>query len=263
MEEESSFDYTYNPNYQTSTAEGDEDAVYAPTAEKTPSICTSGAAYIGDNIVTNGEYVAVVDPANTEQKTLIKNDSVETGKVTCSDVKQNNILNRDATDVIPFTMVFITSSENLTPNNSTSKFVFHRMTEFLAYVCVLGISGKSVSYFFSEETVNKIKAESLVCKNIGTDFTVEGKSFPKNVSTRYYASMAITVTVQATDGTTKDYDASLMINRGILYIVFSGDLFELGKGDHTLCMITLSGFSQLVLLPSNNSLTSFKSTLGL
>ena len=120
-----------------------------------------------------------------------------------------------------------------------------------------------MSYLFSEETVNKIKAESLVCKNIGTNFTVEGKSFPKNVSTRYFGSIPFTITVQATDGTTKDYDASLMINRGILYIVFSGDLFELGKGDHTLRMITLSGFGQLVLLPSNNSLTSFKSTLGL
>ena len=120
-----------------------------------------------------------------------------------------------------------------------------------------------MSYLFSEETVNKIKAESLVCNDISANFTVAGKSFPKNVSTRYFGSIPFTITVQATDGTTKDYDANLMITRGILYMVFSGDLFELGKGDHTLRMITLSGFGQLVLLPSNNSLTSFKSTLGL
>ena len=72
-----------------SSENGETTNISRPTAATIPSICTSGAAYIGDNIITNGEYVAVVNSANTEQKTLIKNDSIETGKVKCSYVLQN------------------------------------------------------------------------------------------------------------------------------------------------------------------------------
>ena len=84
-EDEAVFDYSYNPNYQVVEHEnGDNDEfdvsettqVKMPTAENVPSICTSGAAYIGGNIISHGDYLAVVNPSDTTQKTLIKNNTV-------------------------------------------------------------------------------------------------------------------------------------------------------------------------------------------
>ena len=171
------------------------------------------------------------------------------------DPLQGDALNREeATDVLPFTMQFVTDTETLTPltsSTTTTKLAFHRMTEYMVYVGILGSSGKSVSFLFSEEDVNKIRTESLSCKEIGPAFAI-GKSFPNNVSTSCYGSIPFTVTVQATDGTTKEYAAKLMVNASMLYIenTSNEDIFELGKGDHTLLMLCLVALVSLFFFPA-------------
>ena len=143
-ENDAAIDYTYNPNYQSVAVnmyERNEDLgtngesvnVLSATADKIPSICTNGAAYVGKNIITNGEYVAVVNPTNTEQKTLIKNNGIETTKVTYSDPLQSDALNRGvATDVIVADIVL--SCDNGDIAVKRQKFVFHRVTEFIVLI---------------------------------------------------------------------------------------------------------------------------------
>ena len=77
--------------------------------------------------------MAVVNPTNTEQKTLIKNNGIETAKVTYSDPLQSDALNRDvATDVIVAGIVL--SCDNGDIAVKRQKFVFHRVTEFIVSI---------------------------------------------------------------------------------------------------------------------------------
>ena len=256
-EENGAFDYTYNPKYQTSTAEGSEDAVYAPTAEKTPSICTSGAAYIGDNIITNGEYVAVVNSANTEQKTLIKNDSVETGKVKCSDPLQNDVLNRDAaTQVILADIRLVCDGGDGEITVEKFKFTFHRVTEFIVYIKARE----------QTRTVSTADAETARSSTFCSGITIrarEGYSdFPTNISSG--CSVSLPCKVQIGEKSTKsvaEYDANLRIQDGIMDLELadrSKDILETVRGTgKTFSSFGITGFASFVEAPSDNSYAEF------
>ena len=177
------------------------------------------------------------------------------------DPLQGDALNREeATDVLPFSPQFVTTGD-IIDLDVTAKIVCHRISEYMVYVGILGTSGKSVTFIVPTDVATKINTESLSCSTIDMSFT--DKEFPDNVSTDYTTTMSFTITTTAKDEATKDYDAYFCFTRGVLKIVFTGDIFELGKGDHTLRKIKFSGFGQLVFLPTANTITNFKSTLGL
>ena len=256
-EENGTFDYTYNPNYQTVATEGSEDAVYAPTAEKTPSICTSGAAYIGDNIITNGEYVAVVNSANTEQKTLIKNDSVETGKVKCSDPLQNDVLNRDAaTQVILADIRLVCDGGDGEITVENFKFTFHRVTEFIVYIKAREQT-RTVSTADAETARN-----STFCSGVVIRARKGYSDFPTNISSG--CSVSLPCKFQIGEKSTKsvaEYDANLRIQDGIMDLELadrSKDILETVRGTgKTFSSFGITGFASFVEAPSNNSYAKF------
>ena len=252
-EEESSFEYDYNPNYQTVATEGDEDAIYAPTAEKTPSICTSGAAYIGDNIITNGEYVAVVNSANTEQKTLIRNDSIETGTITCSDPLQNDVLNRDvATDVIVCDVILQCDNGNI--NVKGMKMLFHRVTEFMIYI-------KAEEEFSSVSTANATTARNSTRCNGTIKITPRvGYEFPTIISPSCTVTKNCKIKIhEKSTGKVTEYDAVLAFDNGVITIeVILADILETVRGEgKTLTSFGFSDITGFMAAPSANSQTKY------
>ena len=257
------FGYTYNPNYQTYSMnanagdEGDGEAVaiYAPTAENIPSICTNGAAYIGDNIVTNGEYVAVVDPSNTEQKTLIKNDSVETGKVKCSDPLQNDVLNRDvATQMILADIILVCDNGDITLEKF--KFTFHRVTEFIVYIKAVDIT-KTISDADAETARN-----STFCGGIAIRAREGYNDFPTNIASDRCDAIPFKILIgEKTTKSIAEYDATLNLQSNSLIIDFvdkSKDLLESVRNpSKTFSSFGIKGLKGFAEAPSNNSFDKF------
>ena len=256
MEDENSFDYTYNPKYQTVATEDENgETVYAPTAEKTPSICTSGAAYIGDNIITNGEYVAVVNSANTEQKTLLKNASVETGKVIHPDPQQADALNRDAaTDVIVCDVVLHCDNGDIKVKGM--KMLFHRVTEFIVYIkAEEGFSAVS-------DAIATAARNSTECYNSISVTPREGyNNFPANISPTCATSTKCTIQIgEKSTGKITEYDARLNFLAGKMTIEMDlgTDILEHVRGEgKTFTGFGINGITGFMAAPGVNSQTKY------
>ena len=110
---------------------------------------------------------------------------------------------------------------------------------------------------FEGDNADKINSESLLCTKITLETTHPFKKYPSNTSREQTASEPFVIVATASDGTVKHYDVKLFFDGTGLEIKFTGDIFELGKGETKLKSLTFRNLAGFALLPSNNTQENF------
>ena len=193
-----------------------------------------------------------MNSANTEQKTLIKNDSVETGKIKCSDALQNDILNRDAaTDVIVCDVVL--SCDNGDIKVKGMRMLVHRVTEFIVYI-------KAEESFSAVSTAIATAARnSTSCGGISVT-PREGYAFPANISPTCNASTNCTIQIGEKSTGITEYDAALCFTNGTMFFEVSNmaDVLETVRGEgKTFTGFGINGITGFMPAPGVNSQTKY------
>ena len=173
-------------------------------------------------------------------------------RIRFEDPMQSDVLNRDqASEVIGYKPSL--QCDSITMSFGEISFVFHRVTEYLLYVSIIN----DYTMNFEGDNADKINSESLLCTKITLETTHPFKNYPSNTSREQTASVPFIIVTTASDGTVKHYDVKLFFDGTGLEIKFTGDIFELGKGETKLKTLTFKNLAGFALLPSNNTQENF------
>lgn len=198
--------------------------VKMPTAENTPSLCTNGAAYVGGNIISHGDYLAVVNPDDTSQKTLIRQGSVETNSVATQsiDTMDLSVSNLHAREVTT-DHIMSTEGANITLYGNPT------VTGTLTTDKTVAVSMECMGVYCSTVNTNSIVTDGgfiYIANKTNFGDTLQGTALNRDTATevlKFYPNVYLT-------GTTSAFKVlPIIFHRVTEYLLYVGI-----KGEYTM-----------------------------